>query len=51
MLSVYSHIILFGVGWIAILFFPLNTVEANLTIYSYIEKRRKGEISLNGIRP
>lgn len=44
MLGVYSHVILFGVGWLASFFFPKKEVDKNLTIYSYIEKRRKGEI-------
>ena len=44
MLGVYSHVVLFVVGWVASLFFPKREIDGNLTIYSYIDKRRKGEI-------
>jgi len=44
MLGVYSHIVLFFVGWVTSWFFPKKAIDNNLTIYSYIEKRRKGEI-------
>lgn len=42
MLGVYSHFILFFVGWIASYFFPKVEVPTNLTYYGYLEKKRKG---------
>ncbi|WP_026712432.1 sodium:solute symporter [Flavobacterium daejeonense] len=44
MLGVYSHIVLFCVGWIASYFFPKEEVPNNLTYYGYLEKKRKGLI-------
>jgi SSS family solute:Na+ symporter len=44
MLGVYSHFVLFFVGWIASYFFPKEEVEKNLTYYGYLEKKRKGLI-------
>ena len=44
MLGVYSHIVLFFVGWIASYFFPKVEVPNNLTYYGYLEKKRKGLI-------
>ncbi len=44
MLGVYSHVILFGVGWAASFLFPKREIDKNLTIYSYIEKRKQGEV-------
>jgi len=44
MLGVYSHIVLFGVGWVASFFFPKKEVDKKLTIYSYLEKKRRKEI-------
>jgi solute:Na+ symporter, SSS family len=40
MLGVYSHIVLFGVGYLASYFFPYNEPEKNLTIHAWLEKRR-----------
>jgi solute:Na+ symporter, SSS family len=40
MLGVYSHLILFGVGYIASLFFASQPPEKNLTIHGWLEKRR-----------
>ncbi|RVT78533.1 sodium transporter [Flavobacterium sufflavum] len=42
MLGVYSHFVLFFVGWIASYFFPKVEVPTNLTYYGYLEKKRKG---------
>ncbi|MEN9910118.1 MAG: hypothetical protein RLZZ540_3277 [Bacteroidota bacterium] len=42
MLGVYSHFVLFFVGWIASYFFPKEEVEKNLTYYGYLEKKRSG---------
>jgi SSS family solute:Na+ symporter len=42
MLGVYSHFVLFFVGWIASYFFPKVDVPANLTYYGYLEKKRSG---------
>lgn len=42
MLGVYSHFVLFFVGWIASYFFPKADVPTNLTYYGYLEKKRKG---------
>jgi SSS family solute:Na+ symporter len=42
MLGVYSHFVLFFVGWIASYFFPKVEVQKNLTYYGYLEKKRKG---------
>ncbi len=44
MLGVYSHFILFFVGWIASCFFPKVEVSNNLTYYGYLEKKRNGLI-------
>ena len=44
MLGVYSHFVLFFVGWIASYFFPKVEVPTNLTYYGYLEKKRKGII-------
>lgn len=44
MLGVYSHVVLFFVGWIASYFFPKVDVPINLTYYGYLEKKRKGLI-------
>jgi solute:Na+ symporter, SSS family len=44
MLGVYSHVVLFFVGWIASYFFPKVDVPANLTYYGYLDKKRKGLI-------
>jgi len=41
MLGVYSHIIVFVVGYIASLFFKTKPVDEHLTIYGYLEKRSK----------
>ena len=44
MLGVYSHVVLFFVGWIASYFFPKVEVANNLTYYGYLDKKRKGLI-------
>ena len=44
MLGVYSHFILFFVGWIASYCFPKTDVPSHLTYYGYLEKKRKGLI-------
>ncbi|GAJ06727.1 unnamed protein product, partial [marine sediment metagenome] len=41
MLGVYSHLILFGVGYLASFLFPSAEPDENLTIYGWLEKRRK----------
>lgn len=40
MLGVYSHLIVFFVGWAASYLFPREEVDENLTIYGYLEKRK-----------
>jgi len=40
MIGVYSHIVLFVVGYIASLFFPSQPPEKHLTIYGWLEKGR-----------
>jgi SSS family solute:Na+ symporter len=40
MLGVYSHIILFFVGWIASYFFKSVPVDENLTLYGFLERNR-----------
>jgi SSS family solute:Na+ symporter len=40
MLGVYSHLVLFGVGYVASLFFPSQRPPSNLTFYGWLEKRR-----------
>jgi SSS family solute:Na+ symporter len=44
MLGVYSHFVLFFVGWMASYFFPKVEVPNHLTYYGYLEKKRKGII-------
>ncbi len=44
MLGVYSHFVLFFVGWIASYFFPKPEISNNLTYYGYLEKKRNGTI-------
>ncbi len=44
MLGVYTHIILFGVGYLASFFFPAKKVDENLTFYGWLKKRKLGEI-------
>jgi len=39
MMGVYSHIVLFVVGYLASLFFPKEDVSENLTIYGWLKKR------------
>lgn len=41
MLGVYSHIILFVVGWIASLFFKTDTSSEGLTIHEYYKRKKK----------
>ena len=40
MLGVYSHFVLFIVGYLASLFFPKPEIDDNLTIYGWIKKRQ-----------
>lgn len=40
MLGVYSHLVLFGVGYLASLFFPSKRPPENLTFYGWLQKRR-----------
>lgn len=40
MLGVYSHFVLFGVGYVASLFFKARPVEPNLTIHEWWKSRR-----------
>jgi len=44
MLGVYSHIILFGIGYLASFFFPVKRVDENLTFYGWLKKRKTGKI-------
>lgn len=44
MLGVYSHLVLFFVGWFASYLFPKSEVPKNLTYYGYREKKIKGKI-------
>jgi SSS family solute:Na+ symporter len=44
MLGVYTHIILFGVGYLASLFFPAKQVDENLTFYGWLKKKKTGEV-------
>lgn len=41
MLGVYSHLIVFVVGWVASLFFKRTEVDDDLTIYGYMKSRKK----------
>ncbi|MDR0989626.1 MAG: sodium:solute symporter [Prevotellaceae bacterium] len=40
MLGVYSHLVLFVVGWVASYFFKAPLADKELTIYGYLERRR-----------
>ena len=44
MLGVYSHLILFFVGWGASYLFPQQKVDNDLTFYGYLIRKRKGVI-------
>ena len=44
MLGVYSHVILFGVGYLASYLFPKPAINTNLTIHGYLKKKKEGEI-------
>jgi SSS family solute:Na+ symporter len=44
MLGVYSHLVLFGTGYLASLFFKEKKVDIQLTIYGWLENRKKGII-------
>lgn len=46
MLGVYTHLILFGVGYVASLFFKSEPPADNLTIHAWLEKRRHKGASL-----
>lgn len=41
MLGVYSHVVLFGVGWIASWFFKKTEINENLTYYGWSRNKRK----------
>ncbi len=41
MLGVYSHLILFGIGYLTSYFFPAPKIEENLTFYDWRRKRRE----------
>ena len=49
MLGVYSHIIIFGVGYFASLFFGQSTIENNLTIYGWLRKKRNGSTKIGQV--
>lgn len=40
MLGVYSHLIVFAVGWAASYLFPKQEVDENLTIYGFLKARK-----------
>ena len=44
MLGVYSHLVLFGVGYMASYLFPKPAINTNLTIHGYLKKKKEGEI-------
>ncbi len=41
MLGVYSHLVLFGVAYVASYFFPAPKIEENLTIYGWLKLKKK----------
>jgi SSS family solute:Na+ symporter len=41
MLGVYSHIILFAIGYLASLFFPKSNIDESLTYYGWSRNKRK----------
>ena len=45
MLGVYSHIIMFFVGWIASYFFKSVPVDESLTLSGFLKKKRNSQIS------
>tara|TARA_R110002049_G_scaffold1537_4_gene11865 strand:+ start:14326 stop:15897 length:1572 start_codon:yes stop_codon:yes gene_type:complete len=44
MLGVYSHIVLFVVGWVTSYFFPKKGVDPSLTYAGYRQKKREGKL-------
>jgi SSS family solute:Na+ symporter len=44
MLGVYSHLVLFGVGYLASFFFKTPEIDENLTYYGWSRKKRKMKI-------
>ncbi len=44
MLGVYSHLVLFFVGWFASYLFPKKEIPINLTYYGYLKKKKEGKI-------
>ena len=44
MLGVYSHLVLFGTGYLASLLFKGEKVDIQLTFYGWLENRKKGII-------
>ena len=41
MLGVYSHFVLFSVGYLASFFFKSKEIDENLTIYAWIQRRKE----------
>lgn len=48
MMGVYTHFILFGVGYFASFLFPKHQAEDNLTFYGYLKERRQIKAELAG---
>lgn len=44
MLGVYSHLVLFFIGWAASYLFPKSEVDDDLTFYGYLKRKREGII-------
>lgn len=51
LLGVYSHIVLFVVGWIASFFFKAPLADKELTIYGYLDKKKKHEDVAEAVQP
>lgn len=45
MLGVYSHLVLFGVAWVASRFFKSEKVDEHYTIYGFLKQRREAKIN------
>jgi SSS family solute:Na+ symporter len=43
MLGVYSHVVLFGVAWVASHFFKSEKVDEHYTIYGFLKQRREAK--------
>lgn len=50
MLGVYSHIIVFVVGYVASLFFHTPLADKDLTIYGYLEERKQKKLAQKNIQ-